>query len=308
MMAQMRAGTAGGAQAPREGAHLLSSAVRRQIVEHLDALPRVAAHGRPRRDQGLTARELAAVLGLHVTTARFHLDQLLAAGLLDSHFVRQGGAGRPAKKYVVAPGDLSDGLGPDATGQAPYQVLASLLASSVPVGEAKGLTPEEAGEQWVRRRLAQRSEHRSETPAERAAAADLDDVAWRERTGSAVVDLLQEWGYTPELAGGEDSSQVLLTLRECPFLELASAQPAVVCGVHRGLLRGALAAAGEADAGVSLRPFVDRHTCQAVLTRGGAGPDGLELPPVPPRTPPRPDPGPSSRTTRPAPDPQEGTR
>lgn len=312
-MAQIRAGSAGGAEASRHGADLLSSAVRRQIVEHLDALPRVAAHGRPRRDQGLTARELASVLGLHVTTARFHLDQLLAAGLLVSHFVRHGGAGRPAKKYVVAEGDLGQVLGPDAPAEPPYQVLATLLAESIPVGDAEGLTPEQAGERWVRHRLAHSAGHRPEASAEGSAAADLDDQAWRERTGGAVVDLLQEWGYTPELTDGEGSSQVLLTLRGCPFLELARAQPAVVCGVHRGLLRGAMAAVGEPDAGVSLRPFVERHTCQAVLTRSGAGPDGLELPPAaaphPPHHPARTDPDAAPRTTRrPIPDLQEGTR
>lgn len=312
-MSQMRARTTSGDEAPRYGAHLLSSAVRRQIVEHLDALPRVAVHGRPRRDEGLTARELAAVLGLHVTTARFHLDQLLTAGILDSHFVRHGGAGRPAKKYVVAEGDLSQVLGPDAPTEAPYQVLATLLAGSVPVGDTEGLTPEEAGERWVRQRSAQYLEHRPDVSAVGASAADLDDQPWPERTASAVVDLLREWGYTPEPTVAEDGSQVRLTLRDCPFLELARAQPAVVCGIHRGLLRGALAAAGEPDAGVSLRPFVDRQTCQAVLTRSGDGPDGLELPrTAAPHHPAPTDPsvaGPAEqRTTRPVPDQQEATR
>lgn len=238
----------------RAGADLLSSGVRRRIVEHLDSLPRVATGGRPGRDQGLTAAELADVLGLHVTTARFHLDQLLAAGLLDSHFVRRGGAGRPAKKYLPAGGDLGEAAGGQAPPGEPYQVLATLLTTSVVAGEEDGLSPEEAGRQWVRQRT-----------AAAAPAAQGEDVDRRLRT--AVVDLLREWGYHAELSDGPRESELVVTLRDCPFLELARAHPAVVCGIHRGLLRGVLETAGELDADVSLRPFIDARTCQAVLTR-----------------------------------------
>jgi predicted ArsR family transcriptional regulator len=255
------------AGAGRAGAGLLGSAVRRRIVEHLDGLPRVAAEGRPRRDQGMSAAELAVLLGLHVTTVRFHLDQLLAGGLLDSHHVRSGSAGRPAKKYVVLDGDLAQ-IGRPAPDRAedpvgegagePYQVLAGLLAATLAEGDAARLNPEEAGREWVRQRVAERA----------AGAAPGDGPSGPgagPHVGAAVTDLLREWGYRPQLSGGEEGSPLVVTLHDCPFLDLARAHPAVVCGIHRGLLRGALEAVGDTETEVSLHPFVDARTCQAVL-------------------------------------------
>ena len=74
-----------------EATGLLRSAVRRDIVDTLANLEG------DQRTEGLTAREIGAQVGLHASTVRFHLDQLVAAGLLTSHFVRSHGAGRPSK-------------------------------------------------------------------------------------------------------------------------------------------------------------------------------------------------------------------
>ena len=83
-------------------AALLASPVRRRLVDAL-------AHADGDADTpGFTAAELGAEVGLHVTTVRFHLDQLVAAGLVESAVRREGGAGRPRKVYTLAPGSLDD--------------------------------------------------------------------------------------------------------------------------------------------------------------------------------------------------------
>ena len=79
--------------------------------------------------------------------------------------------------------------------------------------------------------------------------------AWLGKVGR-TVDLLGRWGYTPELRTTDEGRTAELTLVDCPFLALAQTKPEVVCGVHRGLLRGAMDAVGEADTEVTLRPFV----------------------------------------------------
>ncbi|MDO8106706.1 helix-turn-helix domain-containing protein [Isoptericola sp. b441] len=71
----------------------LASPVRRQALALLSGGP-------------LTAADLAARLGLHVTTARFHLDQLEEAGLVLRQTARSGGRGRPAVAYRAAELDL----------------------------------------------------------------------------------------------------------------------------------------------------------------------------------------------------------
>ncbi|MFX0539889.1 helix-turn-helix transcriptional regulator [Ornithinimicrobium sp. Y1847] len=259
-----------------DGAALLTSAVRRRIMDTLAALPRLTVEGRPTRDGGLSAAELGERLDLHSTTVRFHLDQLVGAGLVDSHFVRDGGAGRPKKKYVIVEGDLSQVVRPDAAG--PYRVLATLLADALDPATATEVTPEQAGIDWVRRRLAEQraadGDQREGTP-ERAGTTGQ----WLGKVGG-VVDLLEEWGYTPDLTLDGAEGDLILTLRDCPFLDLARAHPAVVCGVHRGLLKGALQEAGEEQAEVSLRPFVGPATCHAVVVRDASTKSvvGLALP------------------------------
>ena len=57
-----------------------------------------------------------------------------------------------------------------------------------------------------------------------------------------------------------------LELSHCPFLDLARANPAVVCGVHKGLLAGAMHEMGEAEVDVSLQPFVGPDACRAQIT------------------------------------------
>lgn len=245
-----------------QGAALLTSAVRRRIVDHLSSLPRIAAHGEPTREQGLTAAELGQVLDLHATTVRFHLDQLVHAGLLRSHFVRTGSAGRPAKRYAVEEGELGEVVHPPSEG--PYQVLATLLADAMASEDGQLRTPEQAGRAWALRKM---TERRAVQDAEQAAPATTTGE-WMGKVGT-VVDLLEEWGYTPDLALSGQEGDVTLTLRECPFLELARVHPQIVCGVHRGLLGGALEAVGEPQAGISLHPFVTERTCHAILLRHG---------------------------------------
>lgn len=240
-------------------ASLLASAVRRRIVEHLAGLPPLALEGQPTRSSGMTAAELGEVLGLHQTTVRFHLDQLVAGGIVEAHFVRAGRVGRPSKRYFVAQEEVPVESSPQV---GPYQVLAGLLAGALdPAGERP--TPEEAGRRWVRERL-------GAVPAVTGSRAEAAPAAttgeWLAAVGG-VVDLLEEWGYFPDLEVDGRQGDAHLVLRDCPFLDLARVRPEVVCGVHRGLLRGALEMAGESGARVTLQPFTGPRTCQAHLRR-----------------------------------------
>lgn len=243
---------------PDVGAALLLSPVRRGIVEELSsAMPH-------ERTTGLSAAELGERLDLHVTTVRFHVDQLLDARILDARFVRDGGVGRPSKRYVLREVPLGEST---STEEAPFVVLAGLLTSVLSAQEMDRLTPEEAGARWATERAAsmqdqQELQHQPGQP-------DQQENASAVREGQLgkvrdVTRILADWGYTPEVVD-EESGEVGLTLRDCPFLPLAASHPDVVCGVHRGLLRGALDAVGEPGARVSLRPFTGPQTCRALL-------------------------------------------
>ena len=238
------------AAAPHDVAALLASPVRRQLV---DALAHVDAGG---RTPGLTAAELADEVGLHVTTVRFHLDLLAAADLVEAEVRREGGAGRPRKFYTLAQGSLED-VDPRSELE-PLRLLSGLLAQTLTEGVAgHTVTPAEAGRRWAVEHVPNRPGARpADTPGR-----------WLGKLAQ-MVDVLQEWGYTPELRTSEGGRTAEITLAHCPFLELARANPAVVCGIHRGLIAGSLEQLGETSTRVSLEPFVDATTCLAHVSTG----------------------------------------
>ncbi len=242
---------------PAPGAPARSSGARRDILATLSgdrATGQDLATG-PEPALGLTAPELAASLGLHVSTVRFHLDHLLAAGLVHEGppaESERGRRGRPAKRYVAG---RAGRAGDDQS----YRLLAELLADSCTsaAGPPGPLAPEEAGRRWAERHVRPVA-----PPASRAPSVG----EWMGRVG-VVVDHLRHWGYDPEVAMTDGGRLVRLDLAHCPFLELARSREAVVCGIHRGLVRGALEAAGEREARVVLEPFVGEHLCRVLLQR-----------------------------------------
>lgn len=225
---------------------LLTSPVRRRLV---DTVAELARERTP--EGGPTAARLAEFVGLHVSTVRFHLDQLVGADVLESRFVRRGGAGRPRKVYSLAQGSL-EGTGRVHETES-LRLLSSLLAQGL-VGDpgAPRPTPDDVGRGWVR-------EH---VPADPSATPADTPGRWLGRIGQ-VIDALEQWGYTPTISTTDDGRSATVTLARCPFIDLARDNPAVVCGIHRGLITGALEQFGENQIEVGLQPFVEPTLCLA---------------------------------------------
>lgn len=227
---------------PGVGARLLTSPVRREIVDALANLDQ--------GEVGMSAAALAELLELHVTTVRFHLEQLIAAGILNVESRRGQRAGRPTKIYTVAPGRLEFSESSDA-----YKVLIELLAEAfASANSGTVLTPEQAGHQWAEHRIPASGEQPAGTAG-----------SWLAKVGQ-MLDHLSDWGYAPEVATLDHGRTAEITLHKCPFLDLAHTNPQVVCGVHRGLIAGSMGQLGEDDLSVSLRPFTGPDTCSARLT------------------------------------------
>lgn len=252
-------------QHPTASAALLVSPVRRAI---LDALPETRTDGAtPSEPVDLTAPQVADRLGIHPSTARFHLERLVAAGLVTEDF-RPNGSGVPTARYAARPAAAA----PPEPYERAYRLLAELLTDVV-ASQAVGLTPEEAGARWAR-------DHASvmvtdaEMPQGRGPA--RTPTQWLTSVGH-VVDLLEGWGYDASVETEHAGTSTVLKLTSCPFVDLATAHAQVVCATHRGLLCGALDVLGESGAGVDLDPFVTADLCTARLT------PGAEL--VPPQVP-----------------------
>lgn len=229
---------------PSPAASVLSSPVRRRLVDTL--VPEVGG--------GRSAADLAKVVGLHVTTVRFHLDQLVAAGLVRSTLERREGAGRPRKVYSLVPepdpGDRScaevDSL----------RMLSGLLVEVLAGGEdGQRLPPAEAGRRWALEHVPVGDDtHPADTPGR-----------WLAKLAQ-MVEVLEEWGYTPEVATSDGGRTADITLAACPFLDLARANSEVVCGIHRGIIAGSLERLGESATRIRLEPFAGPTTCRAQIT------------------------------------------
>jgi len=189
-----------------------------------------------RSDGPMDVAALAAAVGLHVTTARFHLDVLERAGLIRSAVERAGRPGRPRQLYsVAAPPEPGEG----------HRELAEALASVLDADP-------DAGPQWAER--AGRRWAEAQVPTS-------PGLSWQKGTRQ-VGDLFDRLGFAPRLV--HDDAEWHLELGACPFRDLARAHPHIVCTVHLGLLRGALGRLGVPTAErAGLRPFVEPELCVA---------------------------------------------
>jgi predicted ArsR family transcriptional regulator len=195
----------------------------------------------------LDVRELARRVGLHLNTVRVHLNALAEAGLVQSETVPRQGRGRPRLVYRAAAEAAEEG------GRR-YRLLAEILVALVArFGSEATARLEEAGELW--------GHYLIESPPPYARLPDAEAVA-------RVVGLLDETGFRPELETGKRGLRI--NMRPCPFLELARRHQEVVCPIHLGLIRGALAELGATTRATRLDPFVRPELCVAHLAGGRA--------------------------------------
>jgi len=236
------------AEAPASG--LLASAPRREIVELLDQLPHVATPEEPStRDRGLTAAQLAARLDRHVTTIRFHLDQLVAGGLVDYHDERAG-VGRPSRYYTMGRSVANQ---PDQVDV--YRVTAKLLVEMVSTGQ----DPDAVSASWVQQRAdSLLPSHLDQEPA-------TSPGQWLAKVGP-IVDLMQRWGFEPTISSTNAGHTAEMTLCQCPISDLSASRPSVVCSLHMGLVAEALHKLGEDDAEVELHVATNSERCRVTMT------------------------------------------
>jgi predicted ArsR family transcriptional regulator len=175
---------------------LIAEPVRLGVVRHL------AAHG------NASLSELAAAAGVHVNTARPHVQALEDAGLLRSETRPATGPGRPAVAYT-----LVDGWTLSATN---FLGLAELLAAALLRADERCEDLRRLGRQW------------GQYLAGRPGARDLE---------VELPSALERLGFDARV--GRD-----VELLACPCPLVAPDRPALVCELAVGVTEGVLAATG----------------------------------------------------------------
>lgn len=198
---------------------VLASRTRRRVMELVARAP-----------QPLDAFTIATELALHVTTVRFHLDQLEAAHLVRRQVGTEPRRGRPRIRYVAASSPEEDSR------EQLIEVLARALAER-PDARAQSI---EAGRRWA--------------DALAPAAGGPDEAG----DADALLRVLDGLGFDPRPAGD------VIQLRACPFRDAARDHPQVVCSVHRGLIEQLMQRRGS-DRRTELIPFVEPELCLVTL-------------------------------------------
>jgi len=195
-------------------------------------------------DGPLDTRELARRVRLHVNTVRVHLRALIDAELAVGEALPPEGRGRP--RFVYRATAAAD----DAGGRR-YRLLAEILTAFVArLGRTAGGELEKVGEVWGR--------YLVESPPPFAPLPHEEAV-------ERLIALLDDVGFEPQLEGGKRGWRI--SMRPCPFLELAREHQDVVCPIHLALMRGALAELGGTMRATKLEPFVRLDRCVVHLAR-----------------------------------------
>lgn len=186
----------------------------------------------------VTREEASAELGISRKLAAFHLDKLVASGLLQS---RHGGpgprrVGRAPKVYEPTPHTVTISLPPRRN-----ELLASLLAEAV---------------------TSHRPRENARDAAVRVARA-RGEAMGAEAHGADISVLLESLGFEPAAAGTGRT-----VLNNCPFHPVAAQAPDLVCGMNHAFLCGYLAGAGRRDTVAVLAPRAGM--CCVELRTGGA--------------------------------------
>lgn len=229
-------------------AGLLTDAVRQRMYAF------VRRAGRP-----VTREEAAQNAGVSRKLAAFHLDKLVASGLLRARYEAIAGrrrAGRTPKVYE--PTDMEIRL---AIPERRHEVIAGILVDAVGA-ESPRETAREAALRLARERGREAGvsavARRTERTADRRRGAEPADL-------ERAARLLRRYGFEPE--HGEPA---LVRLRNCPFHPLASQATDLVCGMNQAFVAGMLDGLGAATVDATLAP-TPNSCCVLLRARDLAG-------------------------------------
>ncbi len=193
----------------------------------------------------MTAAAAAARLGLHVNSARFHLDGLTEDGLVLRRREERSTPGRPKLLYAAA--TTAPGVA-HRSYRLLAEILTSLLTDKLP-DPATSAT--EAGHAWGRYLSPPPEPFRRQPESEAL---------------HSLIHTLDKMGFDSHIV--DEPGSLRLEISHCPFLEVAEGHSDVICSIHLGLMRGILDQANTTVTADTLEPLVEPSRCIAHLSHG----------------------------------------
>ncbi|MCB1295311.1 MAG: transcriptional regulator [Gordonia sp.] len=172
-------------------------------------------------EEPVTAAQVAQQLGVHVTTARFHLRNLVDDGKAASVVLRSESAGRPRTGYVAVNELAVDNL---------LSILLGHLGGSPEEREQTGVL---AGRQWAAKVLA------GTAPADPAMFPDPATV---------TADALRALGFKVSNVLSAFGTHEI-TMCSCPLRQVGTSHPEIARGIARGAVEYAIESSSPALAG-----------------------------------------------------------
>ncbi len=193
-----------------------------------------------RSPRPLTTTQVSETIGLHPNTVRPHLERMRDVGLIDVQVGGRGEIGRPQHRYSLAADAPSLGLEPSVMPVLARMVLAMAERLGADAGDAHAIGFDEGGRRSI---------------PYRDAASSLE---------AFVVDH-DRLGFDPIVSDPDDPLDVAaVAFANCPFGDLASDHPELVCSLHHGMIAGFVEALDDSE----VRRFcgvVDSTPCRVTL-------------------------------------------
>jgi predicted ArsR family transcriptional regulator len=208
-----------------------------------------------RERRPVTRDEAAASVGISRKLAAFHLDKLVAAGLLRARDQAAGGirkAGRAPKVYQPSDVDIRISIP-----QRQHDILADILVGAV-LTEGRA----ESGRDAAMRVARERGHDIGAAEREHARPGRLG----AERALTLATGVLERNGFEPTRA-----APTCVRLLNCPFRPLAAKAPELVCGINHAFLAGLLAGLDASAVQAVLAPRTGECCVELRSARSGAG-------------------------------------
>ena len=191
-----------------------------------------------RADAPVSRDDAAAAVGISRKLAAFHLDKLVAAGLLRASYARPAGlrrAGRTPKLYAPAEVDVQVSI-PQREHAALAAILMDAVAAENPAEDARHAALRIAAQHGRDLGAAERHHNRP-------------GRLGTERALTLACGMLEPHGFEPARA-----EPTRVWLRNCPFQPLAARDPDLVCGINHAFLNGFLDGLGASTTTAVLIP------------------------------------------------------